>query len=387
MRSLWTSTGFASQVKKAEAVLEANCNGRFTETGAAMPGRQLSWDAGFMAMGLSPRHLKRAMLEMRTLFESQWANGMLPHMIFDPEALQAFFPGPDYWQAPGELSTSGISSPPIQATACLSMLRQAGARDQVDGFLRGMWPRLVSGLNYFYSQRDPDHEGLAYIRHPWESGLDYCPAWERVLSGITSDEAARTRRQIEQAAPDALLNARPDGDYLARCMWLVDLFRSLEYDEAAMARECPFMVQDPLFNSVLVRSAKDLTEIGRHINQDVAQVEEWALAGENAIRDALWSAQSGGFCPREKRSGEFMPPHGPGMFMPLWAEAASREQADILHERLQALGYCALNQGNCFTVPDYDHQAGKKRPPRVLEGPRKPPSELAALKGARGLRL
>jgi len=41
----------------------------------------------------------RAQSELSTLFEAQWANGMVPQIVFNPAVLGGYFPEPDFWQA------------------------------------------------------------------------------------------------------------------------------------------------------------------------------------------------------------------------------------------------------------------------------------------------
>jgi hypothetical protein len=40
--------------------------------------------------------------------------------------------------------------------------------------------------------------------------------------------------------------------------------------------------------------------------------------------------------------------------MPLFARAATREQAARIYETMNSIRFCALHQGNCFTIPNYD---------------------------------
>lgn len=41
-------------------------------------------------------------------------------------------------------------------------------------------------------------------------------------------------------------------------------------------------------------------------------------------------------------------------FLPLFGGAASLEQAQIIYETIDSVAFCALHQGNCFTIPNYD---------------------------------
>lgn len=142
-------------------------------------------DAAFHALGYSSAP-RKATQELRALFRGQWANGLLPHIVFDPRHSADYMPGPRYWQtwqttsdAPKTPETRGIVQPPVHATAAL-MLRDAG---QGAGFVLGeLLPKLVRWHDYLDASRDPDGDGLVYIRHPWESGMDNSPAWDGVFA-------------------------------------------------------------------------------------------------------------------------------------------------------------------------------------------------------------
>jgi hypothetical protein len=45
-----------------------------------------SWDSAFIAVGKSHYDQEQAQEELRTLFKAQWKNGLLPHIVFNPNA-------------------------------------------------------------------------------------------------------------------------------------------------------------------------------------------------------------------------------------------------------------------------------------------------------------
>ena len=53
-----------------------------------------SWDAAFIAIGLASQSVPRAVMELDTLFSAQWANGMIPHIVFADGVEGYFRPGP-----------------------------------------------------------------------------------------------------------------------------------------------------------------------------------------------------------------------------------------------------------------------------------------------------
>ena len=62
------------------------------------------------------------------------------------------------------------------------MHRHARDVDASKAFLAWLYPRLVAEHAYLTDQRDPSGIGLAAVVHPWESGLDNSPVWDRDLS-------------------------------------------------------------------------------------------------------------------------------------------------------------------------------------------------------------
>jgi hypothetical protein len=91
-------------------------------------------------------------------------------------------PGPRLY--PRHHKTSGLVQPPVHATAALHVYRLAKDDVYAQAFLEGAYPRLAAWHEYLYRERDPEDEGLVYIRHPWESGMDNSPMWDEILLRI-----------------------------------------------------------------------------------------------------------------------------------------------------------------------------------------------------------
>jgi hypothetical protein len=95
-------------------------------------------------------------------------------------------------------------------------------------------------------------------------------------------------------------------------------------------------------------------EIGNIIGQDIKEVKEWVDQTSKAISERMWSTERQQFDPIDLVSSEHIPSATAAGFMPLFGVAATTEQAERLYERLNSLSFCALHQGNCFTIPNYD---------------------------------
>ena len=160
------------QLKEAaRAVLENNWTGEFTKPAPSLYPHQWNWDAGFIAIAYAHFDLEKAMKELRSLFQGQWSNGMLPQIVFRPEKEtdRQYFPGADFWQsnrsnhAPVGIQTSGITMPPVHGFALWNIYERAADKEKAEAFLKEMFPKVMALHHYFYENRDPLDEGLIYI--------------------------------------------------------------------------------------------------------------------------------------------------------------------------------------------------------------------------------
>ena len=84
----------------ARRVLDANWLGASTLPSRTLYPHQWNWDSAFIAMGRSWYDEPRAQQELRSLFRAQWADGRVPHIVFNPSVGEdAYFPGPAFWQS------------------------------------------------------------------------------------------------------------------------------------------------------------------------------------------------------------------------------------------------------------------------------------------------
>lgn len=117
MLGLFSTKGFKDHVKAARQVLRANWMGAYTKPSPSLYPHQWNWDSGFIAIGYAHYDQKKARQELISLFARQWPNGMVPHIVFNPNVLGHYFPEPDFWQVPDGTPTSGITMPPLHAIA------------------------------------------------------------------------------------------------------------------------------------------------------------------------------------------------------------------------------------------------------------------------------
>lgn len=353
---------FSHYAEKAKDILDRNWTGLFTKPAPSLYPHQWNWDSAFIAIGLSHYDTFRAMRELETLFDAQWENGMVPQIVFNPEALGHYFPEPDFWRAhqsgkvPKGKLTSGITMPPVHALAVERIFQNARRSSGVRPFLERIYPKLLALHTYLYRDRDPDDEGLVYIRHPWESGIDNSPTWDEPLARIVVDRNTLPVYQRRDLAHVADPKMRPSDEDYDRYVYLVDLFRRCNYDEGHIRRECPFLIQDPLFNAVLCRADESLAAIADIVGESSELPMYWAEKTRQAIREKLWHQGHRIFDCYDMVARKTIEVDTAAGFLPLFAGAATKEQAQAIYERLNSESFCALQQGNCFTVPNYDAQ-------------------------------
>jgi hypothetical protein len=325
--------------RQAMAVLEANWMGHATRASARLYPHQWSWDSACIAIGYAASNQERAQTELRWLFAGQWKDGLLPHIRFADDA--RYFPGPEFWQterspsAPRDPRTSGIVQPPVHATAVWQVYRRARDRRQAKEFLRELQPGLVRWHEYLYRERTRGEDGLVEIWHPWESGMDNSPLWDEALARIPlGRNAVPDYERVDLDFVDAA--QRPTDAEYDRYAYLVKLYRDLGYDARRIREECPFVVYDVLFNSLLVRANRDLAEIARALDADPERFEAWAEQTAAGLDAKLWEDVEGSYGDYDVRAGERVRAQTAGAFSPLFAGIPTQDRARQMVERLMA---------------------------------------------------
>jgi mannosylglycerate hydrolase MGH1-like protein len=359
-------------VERAREVLDGNWTGRSTLPNAGLYPHQWNWDTGFIAIGRSRYDQARAEEEMVSLFEAQWRTGMLPHIKFNPGVpADAYFPGPDFWRsdlaeaAPRGVHTSGITQPPIHAIAVFEMYRRSGEPDRSRAFVQKLYPNLVALHEYFRDRRSASPDGLTYIVHPWESGLDNSPAWDEALTRVEVSEGALPayqRRDLVHADP----LDRPSDESYDRFVYLASSYREVGYDDVACRERTPFLVEDPMFNAIWAWSAHALAELATVVGEDRARLDEDAARITHAIERKLWLGEGvDRFYPYDVRSGEPTNHHSLVSFMPLIAPGLDSQLVDRTLASMEGLRHC----GRDYLLPSYDTHDADFNPRQYWRGP------------------
>lgn len=356
--------------RAAVAVLVANQLGGITRPSPQLYPHQWSWDAAFIAMGYSYADQQRAQRELRSLFAGQWANGLLPHIVFS-SAEGRYFPGPEFWQversehAPGRVDTSGIVQPPVHATAVLRVYQNASDHADATAFLEELLPKLAAWHDYLHRERTRGEDGLVEIWHPWESGMDNSPLWDDALERIAlAPGEVPIYQRMDVEFNDA--SERPSDAEYDRYAYLVQLFRAQDYDPGQIRLVTPFAVRPVAFNAILVQAERDLAEIARLVGADPDPHEARADATARAL-DRLWDPEHLMYADFDVISGAPVRTRCAVGFSPLYAGVPDAERARSMIERLLASRMPVGRHGGAVPSLPPDHPDFE--PSRYWRGP------------------
>src|SRR6266511_828546 len=309
-----------SLADRAVEVLRRNDSGRFVKPGPSVYPFQWNWDSALVAIGLARVAPERGRAEVRSLLRGQWADGMVPHIVFHPQDVD-YSPGPEVWgsaecpDAPG-IPTSGITQPPVLATA----VRALHEADPDRRFLQEVIPAIDAWHRWLHRERSLDNSGLVAILHPWESA-DNAPRFDAALARIGAGDAlsfARSDRRHVEAAQ------RPtDLDY-RRYMAIVEGLRRYRYRPSSLG-EAPFAYVDLCFNAVLAVAEADLAWLFGQIGEEGKRARA-AAARLHAALSECWDDHAAAYRQADLHGDEVISDTVADLF-PLYAGVPDGRQA------------------------------------------------------------
>lgn len=257
---------------------------------------QWSWDTAFIAIGLAQLDASLARRNLDALFAGQWANGMVPHIVFDPAA-EDYFPGPDRWgcaalspSAPGNPQTSGLCQPPLHAVSAKAVVEAAQHQGPEQWrsaleWLRGFFPKLMAWHQFLADERVDPTSGLVTIFHGWESGMDNSPRWDAAYANVHVGQSLPPyqRRDTKHVADPG---TRPTDQEYDRYLWLVEEAREARYDQAVLTRSSSFRVGDVFFTAIFAAANEDLATLAEQAGAsttDQLQAKRWRDEARDAV--------------------------------------------------------------------------------------------------------
>lgn len=286
--------------RRARELLEGNDRGGYTVPNGRVYPFQWNWDSAFVALGFAAFDLDRAWRELETLFKAQWEDGFLPHIVFWKDD-EGYFPGPGVWATGRTPPTSGITQPPVAASAVHALWTRATDPSPFRPRLEKLFPRLLAWHRWFARVRDPLGKGLVVVTHPWETGRDNCPEWDMPAQKIDiSNVGAYQRRDITHLDQ----GVRPTKVEYDRYLALVQFGRKLGWDQNRIAQENPFRVVDVGATMILLRANRDLLALAQALGRvnDAAELQRSIARAEEGV-SWLWDERVGAYCSRDVNTG------------------------------------------------------------------------------------
>ncbi|MFN3199643.1 MAG: MGH1-like glycoside hydrolase domain-containing protein [Bradymonadia bacterium] len=259
-----------------------NAWGRHTIPSGHLYPHQWAWDSAFAAIGWRHVDPDRALVELEVLMKGAWPDGRVPHIYFH-DLSGEYFPGPEFWKT--ERSTS-ITQPPIWATAALQVFESLPDVERFTPLVHAM----ARSHTWFAEHRDPSNWGAVAVVHPWESGLDNCPAWDAPMQAVDPSRAPAFKRVDIDRVDDP--SERPtDDDYKRYAVMVHDIAAD------GFGPGSGFAVYDPLMTAILARGEQDLAELARKcgLTELASEADARADRLRAGLRDHLWRSDLGRF--------------------------------------------------------------------------------------------
>ena len=244
------STTLDALAERAAELLRLNDRGRYTVPSSRLYPHQWAWDSAFAAIGWGYLDLDRALTELESLLAGSWEDGRVPHIQFNPSVTESYFPDASFWQA-GQ--SSSITQPPAWAIAARRLFELGADAAR----LRALLPQIERSHLFFARERDPLSWGLVSVAHPWESGLDNCPAWDSAMRAIDPERAPPFKRVDQEKVADPSM--RPSDEEYRRYATIVKDITASGFAHG------PFQVYCPLMTSILARAERDLAWLAEQL--------------------------------------------------------------------------------------------------------------------------
>jgi hypothetical protein len=349
-----------TQATTARAVLTANDRGGYAVPNGRVYPFQWNWDSAFVAMGYALFDEARAWTELDMLMRGQWDDGMVPHIIFHVPA-EGYYPGPDAWRTTHAPPTSGITQPPVAASAAWRIFEGARDKDLARRRATALLPRLDAWHRWWSEKRDPDGTGLVRSVHPWESGRDNSPEWDTPLEGVVPTVSVAALRQDNKRVDPS---ERPTDLFYDRVMTLVEASAAMGWDQARIARESAFRVCDLGIQCILARAELDLASLADALGDTAIASAARTRATRLQRGLALLQAPDGSYRSRDLVRAALADSITSATFLALYAGAVDEDGAALL-----AGLFDAWTGSVDFMVPSTDPRDPRFDAKRYWRGP------------------
>jgi neutral trehalase len=286
-------------------------------------------------------------MEILSLLRGQWSNGMIPHIIFTPGHRQSMHHG--VWNSwvspfsPDDISTSGITQPPMLAEAVVRIGEKLKLIDR-HSWYRQVWPNLLAYHQWLYTERDPHAEGLVLQIHPWETGLDNTPPWMELMHAhllpwwIRALEKTKLEFIVGRLRRDTRFVPAAQRPTNVEALALYDVQRRLlrkTYDIDKILDHSLFTVEDLAFNSILVRANEHLQAIASCLRKELPPELLERMGLTRRTLDQLWDPYTQQYYSRDFVTHKLLKQPTLATLLPLYAGCITKERAGLLVKALE----------------------------------------------------
>ncbi|MFT6898072.1 MAG: hypothetical protein ACJA13_002491 [Paraglaciecola sp.] len=348
-------------IQKAKDTLIANDLGGYTVPTHGLYPFQWNWDSAITALGWKHFDEKRAWQELEVLFDGQWDNGMVPHILFHKDS-STYFPGPDVWGSDKRVKSTSISQPPVVASVIKDMLDTADDKVLARSKAGALFSSLVDYHLWWYKERDPLNTGLVVTYHPWESGMDNSPAWDEALDAVPCVDWEYQRRDLGHVDS----SQRPHKSEYDRFLFLVDFFKKNNFDSEVIFNTCPYKVNDIGIIAILHKGSKDILALSETLgikDERLDYIAQRIALTEKTI-STLWCEDSQFFFSRNVLTDTLCKVRTSAGLLTVYAGLASAPQVQTLNTTAQQ-----WSQASQYSIASTHPQESCYEPQRYWRGP------------------
>ncbi len=363
--------------EEARQILSHNDRGTYTVPGAKLYPHQWLWDSCFIAIGLRHDNIDRSRTEILSLLRGQWANGMLPNIIFN-DSLQ-YQADRNAWRswlnpnAPDSVTTSGITQPPMLAEAVVRIGEKLPLSER-RAWYKSVYPALLAYHQWIYNERDPHGEGLALLVHPWEVGMDNTPPWMaylhehqlpfwiRTIISLRLINAVSLVRRDTQTIP---IDERFDNVEILALFDIQRRLRRKAYDSNKILDHSLFTIEDLTFNSILIRGNHHLRAVAKSLRTHLPDGLEERMAKTESALEELWDETTNQYYSRDFITHKLLMQPSVATLLPLYAGTISKERAAKLVRQIEnEHGF-----GPAYPLPSVPASSQWFKPMKYWQGP------------------
>ena len=363
--------------QNALAILKKNDKGLYTIPSEHLYPHQWLWDSCFVAIGLRHSDVERAKMEVLSLLRGQWANGMVPHIIFSPD--EHYARDREAWRSwvnpnsPDDVVTSGITQPPMLAEAVVRIGEKLPLAERRSWY-QEVYPNLLAHHEWLYRERDPHGEGLVLQIHPWETGLDNTPPWMKELhdhllpwwisaiKNLKLDGAMNWFRRDTRFVPAEQRFSNIDALALYNTQRRL---RRKEYNIDRILGRALFTIEDVAFNSIFIRANEHLTQIAKTLRKELPEELVTSMNKTKKAFEQLWDPYTESYYSRDFTTHRLIKEPTVASLLPLYAGHITKERAAILVKAIE-------NEhlfGPSYPVPSVPLNSTWFNPVRYWQGP------------------